>query len=71
MRVTEDNFYEVGTKSGRLKQLYARNQLEPCTSSFLNIEDVPDKAIESLRTAVGLESQTGAHGLKIILQKKY
>lgn len=66
MRVTEDNFYEVGTKSGRLKQLYARNQLEPCASSFLKIDDVPDKVVNSLRTAVGLESQTGAQGLKLI-----
>lgn len=57
-----DCFYEIGTVGGKLKQLYARNQIEPCPSNFIKVEDVPDKVI-TLREAVGTDSLSGKQGL--------
>lgn len=58
----DDGFYKIGTVSGKLKQLYARNQIEPCPSNFINVENVPDKEI-TIREAVGTESLSGKQGL--------
>lgn len=60
----DEGFYKVGIKSGTLKQMYSRNQLEPCSSTFLLSENVPPNEI-SLREAVGAESLGGTQG-KII-----
>lgn len=36
--VTTDNYYIIGTKNGVLPQLFSRNQIAPCTSSFFQLK---------------------------------
>ncbi|CAI6352383.1 unnamed protein product [Macrosiphum euphorbiae] len=36
-----DNLYEIGTKEGRLHQLYSRNQFTICKEVFIQADDVP------------------------------
>lgn len=58
----KDDFYKVGTKHGVLTQLFARNQLEPCSSQLMNIADVPEGEIKSVRTVAAEESTSGGQG---------
>ena len=50
IRTTEEGLYELGTKNGRLQQLYARSQFTVCAEKFIDEEDVPPNTI-SLRSA--------------------
>ncbi|CAH1108063.1 unnamed protein product [Psylliodes chrysocephalus] len=50
MEVTSDNFYKIGTKKGVISHLYSRNQIAPCSTTFLEIEEVADASV-SLRAA--------------------
>jgi hypothetical protein len=62
LRVTDDGLCELGTKSGRLEQLYARSQFSLCAEKFINEADVPGTTI-SLRSAARQQSlEAGGHG---------
>uniref|UniRef100_A0A914PYY8 Integrase catalytic domain-containing protein n=1 Tax=Panagrolaimus davidi TaxID=227884 RepID=A0A914PYY8_9BILA len=59
----QNNFYKVGTSSGILKDLFARNQLQPSRQQFLRITDVPQIQINSIRTAATEASVSGGQGV--------
>ncbi|KAJ8718531.1 hypothetical protein PYW08_002768 [Mythimna loreyi] len=40
MDVKENEFYQLGTKMGVLKQLYTKNQFTSCSEDFIKIEEV-------------------------------
>jgi hypothetical protein len=40
-----EEFYELGTKLGKLKALYTRNQFILCKENFLSIEEVAKEEI--------------------------
>lgn len=62
LRVAPNDLYELGTRNGRLEQLYARSQFSICSEIFLNDEDIPQNTI-SLRSAARKESEDkGGHG---------
>lgn len=56
MNVT-DNLYQLGTKSGIIQKMYARNEFQVANEQFLKVSDVPSKQV-SLRTAAAVESQS-------------
>ena len=58
---TEDNFYEIGTKTGVISQLYSRNQIMPTDNSFLDVDDVPSVDV-ALRTVNNETSLLGSQG---------
>ena len=60
LAVINDN-YQLGTKEGRLAQLYTRNQFVICKEKFISKEDVPDIEI-SLRTCARNTSISGGQG---------
>lgn len=57
-----DTFYKIGTKSGHLPQLFARNQLEPTSETFIEMSDVPDHAVNSVRSVATEASVSGGQG---------
>lgn len=59
----DDEFYQLGTSSGKLNTLYSRNQFTICTENFIYPEDVPDEEV-SLRTTVRQQSLVGGQGFK-------
>lgn len=40
-----DNFYKIGMKNGMKPQLYLRNQIAQCSSTFLTKEEVPQETM--------------------------
>lgn len=61
--VKDNEFYELGTKKGKLNALYTANQLTVCKDTFLTVDEVPD-AVVSLRKAVKSLSLVGGQGFK-------
>lgn len=61
LEVQNEEFYQLGTKQGRLSQLYTRNQFTICEEKFILLDDVPDLAI-SLRECVRKTSLSGGQG---------
>ena len=59
--VSEQGLYKLGTKSGIISQLYARNQFQPCSEQFICISDVPDTMI-SLRSSAIAQSKGSGQG---------
>jgi hypothetical protein len=49
--IKEEEFYELGTKLGKLNALYTRTQFTLCKENFLSIEEVGTEEI-SLREVV-------------------
>lgn len=49
--IKDDDFYVLGTKFGKFKSLYTRNQFTFCKENFLNIEEVGTEEI-SVREVV-------------------
>jgi len=43
--IKDEEFYELGTKLGKLKALYTRNQFTLCKDNFLSIEEVSTEEI--------------------------
>ena len=43
--IKDEEYYELGTKLGKLKELYARNQYTLCKENFLSIEEVGTEEI--------------------------
>ncbi|GFU60597.1 uncharacterized protein NPIL_657201 [Nephila pilipes] len=64
----EEEFYQLGTKQGRLSQLYTRNQFTICEEKFILLDDVPDLAI-SLRVCVRKTSLSGGQGYQRCVRK--
>lgn len=63
--IKDDEYYELGTRVGKLAGLYTINQFTLCEENFLNIEDVPtvDKPLTH-RTAIKRLSLVGGQGFK-------
>lgn len=61
--IKDDEFYELGTKFGKLKALYTINQFTLCKEKFLSVEEVPTKTIY-LRAVVKKISLVGGQGFK-------
>ncbi|GFT33523.1 uncharacterized protein NPIL_555561 [Nephila pilipes] len=57
IRNTEEGFFQLGTRNGRIKQLYSRSQFSVCEQELIKIEEVPDVEISlrSVATAQSLE----------------
>ena len=49
--IKDEEFYELATKLGKLRQLYTRNQFTLCKENFLSIEEVCTEEI-SVREVV-------------------
>lgn len=56
-RKEESDLYQLGTASGVVEKLYARNEFQVADHKFMELEDVPEKTI-TLRTAAAVESQS-------------
>jgi len=67
--VKDNEFYQLGTKIGVLKQLYTQNQFTSCSEDFVKIEEVVKDKEVSLREVVGKLSLTGGQGFKKLSQK--
>lgn len=61
--IKDDEFYVFGTKFGKFKSLYTRNQFTFCKENFLNIEEVGTEEI-SVREVVKKLSLVGGQGLR-------
>ena len=62
--VKDEEFYESGTKLGKLKALYTRNQFTLCKEKFLSIEAVGPMEIISVREVVKKLSLVGGQGFR-------
>ncbi|KAK9712776.1 hypothetical protein QE152_g24731 [Popillia japonica] len=60
--VVEDNNYSIGTKLGKLQQMYSRNQFTICKQSMVAIDDVPESVEVSLRECAKKSSCVGDQG---------
>ena len=58
----QDDFYKVGTTQGKFEQLFARNQLEPTSETFMNVDQVPDVVVKSVRSVAAENSISGGQG---------
>lgn len=58
----EDNNYSIGTKEGKLKQMYSRNQFTICKETIIAIDDVPEGIEVSLRECARKFSSVGGQG---------
>jgi hypothetical protein len=54
----QNNFYKIRTSNGVLPHLYSWNQLEPCSSNFLPVNQVPENTT-SLHSTVEANSVHG------------
>jgi hypothetical protein len=61
--ITDEEFYEPGTKLGKLKALYTRNQFTLCKEHFLSMEEVGKEEI-SVREVVNKLYLFGGQKLK-------
>jgi hypothetical protein len=61
--IKDEEFYELGTKLGKLKALYTRNQFTLCKEIFLSIEEVGMEEI-SVREVVRKLSFVGGQGFR-------
>ena len=64
LEVTQDGCYQLGTKNGVLKQLYSRNQFDPCKEKFLCVEEVPREKEVSLRQTASVLSDGNGQGFQ-------
>ncbi|KAK9751539.1 hypothetical protein QE152_g4944 [Popillia japonica] len=55
----EDNNYSIGTKLGKLQQMYSGNQFTICKQSMVAIDDVPESVEVSLRECARKSSCVG------------
>jgi hypothetical protein len=62
--IKDEEFYELGTKLGKLKALYTRNQFTLCKENFLSIEEVGPVEIVSVREVVKKLSLVGGQGFR-------
>ncbi|KAL4702130.1 hypothetical protein ACJJTC_016054 [Scirpophaga incertulas] len=69
LTITDDELYQIGTKNGILKQLYARSQINVYPRVLLDADDVPSTKI-ALRSPANLQSTGTGQGFKKCLCKK-
>lgn len=62
MRVTNNDLYELGITSGRLKQLYARSQFSMCSEIFIDEAAVPQNTVNLRSAATKNSEERGGHG---------
>eukprot|EP00102_Acyrthosiphon_pisum_P023247 XP_016660457.1 PREDICTED: KRAB-A domain-containing protein 2-like [Acyrthosiphon pisum] len=62
LKITEDGFYQLGCKSGILKQLYARSQFTTCSENLISLSDIPQEKEISLRSAATEQSIGNGQG---------
>lgn len=62
--IKDDEYYELGTKVGKLAGLYTLNQFTVCKEKFLSIEDVAITKTVSQRAAIKQLSLVGGQGFK-------
>lgn len=63
IKITEEGFFQLGTRNGRIKQLYSRSQFSVCEQKLIKIEEVPDVEI-SLRSVATAQSLGTGQGFK-------
>ena len=63
IKITEEGFFQLGTRNGRIKQLYSRSQFSVCEQKLIKIEEVPDVEI-SLRSVGTAQSLGTGQGFK-------
>lgn len=63
IKKTDDGFYTLGTRNGKLKQLYARSQFTVCDENLISIDEVPDVEF-SLRSVATMQSNGTGQGVK-------
>ena len=61
--IKDEEFYELGTKLGKLKALYTRNQFTLCKENILSIEEYGTEEI-SVREVVNKLSLVGGQGFR-------
>lgn len=62
LEITDDGYYRVGTKSGRLDRLYARSQFSVCKEDLIAANDVPD-CNSTLRSVANAQSNGKGQGM--------
>jgi hypothetical protein len=62
--IKDEEFYEFGTKFGKLKSLYTRNQFTLCNENFLSTGEVGPVEIVSVREVVKKLSLVGGQGFR-------
>ncbi|KAE9529177.1 hypothetical protein AGLY_011973 [Aphis glycines] len=72
IEVTDDGYYQLGTKEGLLKSLYSRSQFTICQKNLIAIEEVPRENTFALRTIATQQSTgTGQGFIKCTCKTKY
>ena len=61
--IKDEEFYELGTKLGKLKALYTRNQCTLCKGNVLSIEEVGTEEI-SVREVINKLSLVSGQGFR-------
>ena len=61
MEIVDEAFYRIGTKNGVLSQLFSREQIAACTTTFLNLNDVHATSV-TVREVNVKSSVTGGQG---------
>lgn len=62
LEITDDGYYRLGTKNGRLDRLYARSQFTVCEGDLLSTTDVPDCNL-ALRSVANSQSNGDGQGM--------
>ncbi|KAF0703723.1 SCAN domain-containing protein 3-like, partial [Aphis craccivora] len=71
IEVTDDGYYQLGTKEGLLKSLYSRSQITICQKNLIAIEEVPRENTFALRTIATQQSTGPGQGFfKMHMQDK-
>jgi len=59
--MVKDSLYEIGTKEGKINQMYSRNQFKLYKESFITTDEVPENII-SLREVARYNSNLDGQG---------
>lgn len=59
---TDEGYYQIGTKTGRLNKLYARSQFSVCEENLMTIDQVPNCAL-ALRSVANAQSNGTGQGM--------
>ncbi|KAG1685702.1 KRAB-A domain-containing protein 2 [Nymphon striatum] len=62
VEVSDSEQYFIACPAGVLNGKYSRNQFDLCPQKFLTLSDIKTDITVSLRSAVGIESQSGGQG---------
>ena len=63
LEVTAEGFYSIGTRNGKLKQLYSRSQFSICDENLLTVDEVPSTEF-SLRQVATMQSNGTGQGME-------